>query len=318
MVWGVCRRVLGDHHAAEDAFQATFLVFVRKASRIASGAVVASWLHAVARRTALKARALSARRKIRERQVDPMPEPVRAEQEPGHEWHDVLDDELNRLPAKYRAVVVLCDLEGATRGEAARQLGCPEGTVAGRLARARQLLAGRLARRGVVVSSGALAAVTAPRPASALVPLLDSTITAAGLMAAGRIPEVSATVALITERVERAMLMTKIKGAVAVLALVLVVTVGLALRPTPAAGQPGASPDALPGALPGPQPGPQPAPKATEVGRYQISAYGYGFGVGAGSHTARGAYIIDTATGEVFHVTGENKPVPIGSVKDKK
>src|SRR4051794_9442977 len=111
MVWGVCRRVLRNEHDAEDAFQATFLVLVRKAASIASTELLANWLYGVAHRTALKARATAARRKGREKQVAEMPEPAVAEQ---HLWGDLqplLDAELSRLPDKYRVVVVLCDLE---------------------------------------------------------------------------------------------------------------------------------------------------------------------------------------------------------------
>jgi RNA polymerase sigma factor (sigma-70 family) len=168
MVWGVCRRTLGDHDA-EDAFQATFLVLVRKAASIVPRERVGNWLYGVARQTALKARALARRRAVRERQGAEMRE---AEAAPHDCWQDLqplLDQELSRLPERYRAPVVLCDLEGRTYKEVARQLGCPEGTVASRLARARALLAGRLARRGVSLSVGALAAVLA-RQAGACVP----------------------------------------------------------------------------------------------------------------------------------------------------
>src|SRR5262245_42272527 len=146
MVWGVCRRVLGNYHDAEDAFQATFLVLVRKAASVVPREMVANWLHGVARQTALKARATAAKRKDRERQVAEMPEPTAAEQGPWRDLRPLLDEALRRLPARYRAVIVLCDLQALTRQEAARQLGVPEGTVAGWLARARTMLAKRLTR----------------------------------------------------------------------------------------------------------------------------------------------------------------------------
>ena len=170
LVWGVCRRVLRNYHDAEDAFQATFLVLVRKAASIVPRAMVANWLYGVAHQTALKARATAARRQGRERQLADMPEPAVTEQ---HLWRDLqplLDEALSRLPDKYRAVIILCDLESKTRKEAARQLGCPEGTVAGRLARARVLLAKRLARHGLAVWGGALPAVRSQQAASAGVP----------------------------------------------------------------------------------------------------------------------------------------------------
>src|SRR5262245_26198295 len=111
MVWGVCRRVLHNYHDAEDAFQATFLVLVRKAASVVPRAMVANWLYGVAHQTALKARATAARRGAREQQVVTMPEPA---VQPEKLWDDVrplLDLELRRLPDKYQAVIVLCDLE---------------------------------------------------------------------------------------------------------------------------------------------------------------------------------------------------------------
>src|SRR5262249_14657395 len=156
MVWGVCRRVLGNYHDAEDAFQATFLVLVRKAASVAPREKVANWLYGVAHQTALKPRATAARRKGRERQVTVMPEPAVTEQDLWRDLRPLLDEELSRLPDKYRCVLVLCDLEGKTRKEAARQLNVPEGSVAGWLARARVMLAKRLAQRGIALSGGAL------------------------------------------------------------------------------------------------------------------------------------------------------------------
>src|SRR5262245_27932302 len=188
MVWGVCRRVLGDRHDAEDAFQATFLVLVRKSESIASPELVANWLYGVAHQTALKARATTAKRKARERQVTQMPEPAVAEQDLWNDLQPLLDQELSRLPDMYRVAIVLCDLEGMTRKEAARRLGLPEGTLAARLARGRVLLAKRLTRYGLAVSGGALAAVLAPNAASAGVPtsVVNSTIQAASIYAAGQ------------------------------------------------------------------------------------------------------------------------------------
>jgi RNA polymerase sigma-70 factor (ECF subfamily) len=186
MAWGVCRRILRDHHDAEDAFQATFLVLVRRAASIVPREMVANWLYGVAHRTALKARAAAARRKVRERQVSDMPEPERAPPEVWHDLRPVLDEELSRLPEKYRVPIVLCDLEGRTRKEAARQLGWPEGTVAGRLARARQALAAALSRRGVVLSGGVLAVTLAADATAAPVALVGSTVKAASLVAAGK------------------------------------------------------------------------------------------------------------------------------------
>ncbi|HMF19585.1 MAG TPA: RNA polymerase sigma factor, partial [Gemmataceae bacterium] len=115
MVWGVCRRVLHSHQDAEDAFQATFLVLVRKAPCIVPRDLVANWLYGVAHQTALKARSTAARRGAREKQVTAMPEPALHQNESGNDVQTALDRELSRLPAKYRTVIVLCDLEGKTR-----------------------------------------------------------------------------------------------------------------------------------------------------------------------------------------------------------
>ena len=231
MVWGVCRRVLPDYHDAEDAFQAAFLVFVRKAASIASRELLANWLYSVAYQTALKARATAGRRKGREKQVTAMPEPAAADQDQWHDLQPLLDEELSRLPAKYRAVFVLCDLEGKTRKEVARQLDCPEGTVAGRLSRARAMLAKQLARRGVVLTGGALAAVLAQHAASAGVPpsVVSSTIKAASLLADGRAAGVvSAKVAALAKGVVQAMFATRIKGVLAVVFVVGLVVAGTA------------------------------------------------------------------------------------------
>src|SRR6516225_2970496 len=146
MVWGVCCRLLYHHHDAEDAFQATFLVLVRKAADVPRQAV-ANWLYGVARQTAVRLQATRALRRRRETQVVNMPEPTMPEARDA-ELQRVVDEELSRLPDHYRGVVVLCELEGMTRKEAARQLGIPEGSVASRLARARALLAKRLTQRG--------------------------------------------------------------------------------------------------------------------------------------------------------------------------
>src|SRR5438045_804449 len=101
MVWGVCRRVLGNYHDAEDAFQATFLVLVRKAAALASPELLANWLYGVAHQTALKARATIAKRAVRERQVTEMPQPAVAEPDLWHDLQPLLDQELSRLPDKY-------------------------------------------------------------------------------------------------------------------------------------------------------------------------------------------------------------------------
>src|SRR5262249_39553350 len=146
MVLGVCRRVLRNEADAEDAFQATFLVLVKKAASIRPRGMVGNWLYGVAHTTALKARAMRTRRLAKEREAAARPKPEAA----AGAWeqlHGLLDQELKALPDKYRAAIVLCDLEGKSVKEAAQQLGCPPGTIGSRLARGRRLLSRRLARR---------------------------------------------------------------------------------------------------------------------------------------------------------------------------
>jgi RNA polymerase sigma factor (sigma-70 family) len=218
MVWGVCLRTLRNHHDAEDAFQATFLVLVRKAASIVPREQVAGWLHGVAYHTALKARAAAARRRLKERQPTAM---TRSTADPHDRWEELqplLDRELSRLPEKYRIPVVLCDLEGKTRKEAARQLGWPEGTLSGRLARARALLARRLARHGLALSGGALALLLADEAAIAAVPpaVLRETIRAGGVWATDTAGGISARVLILTNGVLRAMLLSKLKIATGV------------------------------------------------------------------------------------------------------
>jgi RNA polymerase sigma factor (sigma-70 family) len=169
MVLAVCRRVLRDGQEAEDAMQATFLVLARKAGSLRRPEGLAAWLHGVAYRVARKARVGEARRKAREHAVG-CPEAI----EPPDDavWRDlrpVLDAVIEGLPEKYREAVVLCYLQGRSNTEAARYLGCPSGTIASRLARARELLRGRLARRGLALSAGVLAVVLSKGTACAAI-----------------------------------------------------------------------------------------------------------------------------------------------------
>ncbi len=222
MVWGVCRRVLAGHQDAEDAFQATFLVLVRKAASVVPREMVGNWLYGVARQTALNARANEARRRTRERQVTQMPEPAYREQDLWRYLEPVLDQELSRLPNRYRTAIALCDLGGKTRKEVAQQLAVPEGTLSGWLTRGRAMLAKRLARQGLAMSAAALAAALSQNVLSAGVPAaaVSNTTKAASLLAAGQRAAtgvISAKVAALTEGVIKTMLLTKLKFVSAVL-----------------------------------------------------------------------------------------------------
>jgi RNA polymerase sigma factor (sigma-70 family) len=161
MVWGICKRILVDHHAAEDAFQATFLVLARRAAVIEPRHKVASWLFGVARKTALKLASRLQRQRLHEQLSDQVLEQISEEAVPCRELQAVIDEEISRLPEKHRLVLLLCDIGGKTRQQAASELGVPEGSVAGWQARGRAELARRLVRRGMGISSVAIGAMLA-------------------------------------------------------------------------------------------------------------------------------------------------------------
>jgi RNA polymerase sigma factor (sigma-70 family) len=214
MVMGVCRRILRDQHDAEDAYQATFLIFARKAGSVRARDSIGGWLYRVAYRTALEARARIVRRRGKEQQMDELPAPAVEPDEGRPELLASLDKEIDRLPDKYRVPVVLCELEGRSRKEVAELLGIPEGTLSWRLAQAKKLLAQRLARRGLAVSGVALAAVMTPATTSAF--LRASTVKA--VLSVEAIP---AEVLALTEGVMKAMLLSKLKITVCVTMLAL-------------------------------------------------------------------------------------------------
>jgi RNA polymerase sigma factor (sigma-70 family) len=223
MVLGVCRRVLGNAHDAEDAFQAAFLVLARKAASLRRPDLVGNFLYGVAHRIARQVKRASACRRVKEaRAAKPEAAP------PGDrgEWREVLDQELSRLPTVYRTALVLCDLEGLSRQESARRLGWPEGTLSGRLSRARKLLAQRLARRGYSFPVGLLATLVAAGagaapPGELVGPVVQAAVQAVGGAAAGGLA--SASFSALTTKVIQAMLTIKLKVATLVLLGVAVV-----------------------------------------------------------------------------------------------
>jgi len=231
MVLGVCRRVLGNRHAAEDAFQATFLVLARKAAAIARREQLASWLHGVARRAALDARARAARQKASEKRLGAMLSVEPPDQTLTSELRAILDEELGRLPERHRAAIVLCELEGLSRREAAGRLGVTEGTLSSRLARAKARLRDRLTRRGLAFSTAVLASALTHDAQAVTVPpaLVDSTIRVATLVAAGSslAGVVSTSVVTLTEGVLKAMLLAKLKLVIVGLAAVALFTTGV-------------------------------------------------------------------------------------------
>lgn len=157
LVLGACRRIAPDAHTADDSFQATFLVLARRAADVQPAEAVRGWLHGVAVRCAKEARAVNARRRAREVPVPAVPDrPTEPAERPDADALRALDEEVAQLPEHLRAAVVLCELDGLSRKEAAGRLGLPEGTLSSRLAKARKLLADRLRQRGLVLPVGGL------------------------------------------------------------------------------------------------------------------------------------------------------------------
>ena len=211
MVLGVCRRTLRDSHDVEDAFQATFLVFVRKARSIRDGETLGPWLHGVARRVATRARVGATRRRGNELagvDVDPAVPPSEPDAERA-ELRAVLDEEIGRLPERYRAAIILCDLEGCTQQEAAGRLGWSEGSLRGRLARGREQLRNRLIRRGLAAPAGAIATLTVADPASAA-RLGEALARSLVQVVAGNVEGVSTTAVTLASEVLEAMTRFKI------------------------------------------------------------------------------------------------------------
>jgi RNA polymerase sigma factor (sigma-70 family) len=209
MVWGICHRVLGDAHEAEDAFQATFLVLVRKAGSVRVDGSLGRWLYGVAHRVALRARS-----EARRRGSWMGPAPATSSDDPVGEversdLRNTVGEELDRLPAKYRCPVELCHLQGMTYDQAARQLNWPVATVKSRLTKGRLRLRERLARRGIAPGAVGLAtALTHDVRASIPQELLRSTARAATSCAAGAFP---AVVTNLTEGVLKMMMWEKLK-----------------------------------------------------------------------------------------------------------
>jgi RNA polymerase sigma factor (sigma-70 family) len=275
MVLRTCQRVL--HHAqdAEDAFQATFLVLCRKAGTISSRDSVSGWLYRVAYRIALRARASAARHAAEGADIRGVPAPEAAPGPGGDDLREVLDQELDRLPEKYRLPLVLHYLEGKTVEQVAVELGWPTGTVSGRLARAKQVLRPRLARRRVIAGALLAAACAGPSAAEACpAALLDATLRATSAFHAGEpaLPTgISARAVALARAALRGMFLSRLKVAVGILVVLGAVAVGAAFvaRPVPASNDmaPAAAPDARAAA----QAGDQPAPLPDGDGRLSVS-----------------------------------------------
>jgi RNA polymerase sigma factor (sigma-70 family) len=182
MVLGISRRILGNEDAAEDACQATFLVLVRKADSLRGCRVLSNWIYGVALRVARKERARAARRRVVERGATDTRARWPDEDIERAELRTVIDEEIERLPERYRMPVILCYLEGLRHDEVARRLGCPVGTVESRLSRARDRLRARLTRRGLAPMASVIGFILSPPDASAAIPLsaiVERTVAAA-------------------------------------------------------------------------------------------------------------------------------------------
>jgi RNA polymerase sigma factor (sigma-70 family) len=262
MVFGVCRRVTGNHHLAEDAFQAVFVVLAAKAGSVRPQSVLPAWLYGVAYRTALRARTMSDRRRRRETPVETLPESADLPTDPvgSSDLVTVLDEEIAQLPETLRASVILCEIQGRSRKEAAGQLGIAEGTLSSRLAAARKALAGRLRNRGIALSTAGLS-VALGQVASAAVPA-DLTIRA--ITAAVSPGIISAPVATLSNGVLHLMLAHKLKSVSVALGLAVTAICGSLLfasdPPTPIT-----EPRPLVAFADPPQPGTTPRAKATDL-----------------------------------------------------
>ena len=194
LVLSVCQRVLHDRHAAEDAYQATFLVLARRAGTISRPEVLGNWLHGVAYRVASKLKVQMARRRNLEAKAAAAVSTEAGLQAAWDEIHAVLDEELNALPEAYRAPLVLVYLEGKTHEEAAEMLGCPLGSMSWRLSQGRDLMRRRLKRRGLIVTAALLLLALSPSVAPAADVLVQETINLAaadvlGALAPGGVRE---------------------------------------------------------------------------------------------------------------------------------
>jgi RNA polymerase sigma factor (sigma-70 family) len=228
MVLGVCRHILRRPQDVDDAFQATFLVLVRKARSIRIDESLGPWLYGVAYRTAIRARSKVARHRLEgmndlEEAADPAGGAFAWEIRP------MLHEELNRLPEKYRSPIVLCHLEGKSHEEAARMLDWPVGTLSGRLSRGRQLLKDRLLRRGLTASAGMLAA-RFPGEALQALPSRLAELTIKAALGSGAGPTISTSVLTLTQGVLNAMLIHNLKKAALILVAVAAVTGAIGFR----------------------------------------------------------------------------------------
>ncbi|HZV04236.1 MAG TPA: RNA polymerase sigma factor [Gemmataceae bacterium] len=231
MVLNTCRRLLPRREDVEDAFQATFLVLVRKAGSLRRREALAAWLHRVACRIAGRVRAVDIRRANREQPMAAEPSAPQVDAPTQRDLYAIVDEEIERLPAHYRRALILCCLEGKSQEEAARLLSCPRGTLSSWLTRGRERLRLRLLRRGIVVSTAGLTAALTPDTLASggMVSRIGSLMAAAGAVAGGGVPTgfMSARSIALAEGVLRMMLMTKVKITAALSLAVVLMAAGV-------------------------------------------------------------------------------------------
>jgi len=251
LVLDVCARLLHHPHDIEDAFQATFLVLVRQAKGIRKRAALASWLYKVAYNVALRVRRGNSRMCLPLSMTATLPAPDTNGREHWSELRPVLDDEINRLPDKYRSAVVLCYLQGLTTADAARRLGCAQGTIHSRLAWARARLRSRLVRRGVTISVPGLAATLSCQSAAAVPASLVAATIRLGLAAAtGKAATAAGVfpVAVLAEGVMRTMFFAKVRAVAAASFVICALGLGAGvIGPSALADKPFAPPTLVPG-----------------------------------------------------------------------
>jgi RNA polymerase sigma factor (sigma-70 family) len=255
MVQRLCRRVLGDSHDADDACQATFLILARKASSVRKTESLASWLHGVAYRVSISLRRQRARRQRRERLASRPGECAPASDHSWSDFHAALDEELQRLPERYRAPLVLCYLEGKTRDEAAQTLGITVGALHGLVNRGRSLLRRRLTGRGLTLS-GVMFAAALTETVGRTAPVAAMAVRSARLAVAalrGETTDAAPQVLSLVQEATHAMFMTKLKiGAALFLAAGILTAGAAALLPSVSLAQDGSSNQARSTAAPAP------------------------------------------------------------------
>jgi RNA polymerase sigma factor (sigma-70 family) len=322
MVLGVCRRILGHEHDAEDAFQAVFLVLSRKAAALRRKEAVGPWLFGVAHRLALRARQKGRQRREREARLAERVPAEGPDELTLREARAALDEELAQLPERDRGPLILCYLEGLTRDEAAARLGCPLGTLKSRLERARAVLQKRLARRGLGLPATLSALLLAGGSTAGVPPaLFTDTIKVASLFAAGRAATgaIPVRAVALAEGVLETMTLTKLKIALGVLAVVAVLGASAAAltqqvptdkpadppaKEKPVAAVKPAEPPVTPEEAPDEEPADPPAAPKTEAATLPTTVTGVVVAVDTAKNTVTVAHREGETT---FSLTGDCK-----------